>query len=138
MVSLKNNDRIQRVMMAVGGGTVTGLLVAIVGACLLSFLIHKNRIGLEQTGIWLTVVLLLSSFSGALVAGKGTKENRLPAILATGLCYFIVLLSCTALFFGGEYQGIWITLLVISAGTVSCAILCLKRKVRKHITRRRF
>ena len=85
--------------------------------------------------------LLLSSAAGAWVAAKMVKLRWIVLCLGAGAVYFLTLLACTALFFGGQYEGVGVTFLVVLAGSGAVGLLGLKgensavKKRRKRRTR---
>lgn len=102
------------------GGLAAGAAVSIVLTLLLSVLVGKladmeiiseTAIGYAAMGI-----LLLSSIAAAVVAIGRIKRQRLIIGLASGGIYYLMLLSITALFFGGRYTGMGVTALVVTAG----------------------
>lgn len=92
--------------------------------------LKENTIGYIAIGI-----LLLSAFSGALIACGLIKHRKLLISTLSGLVYYVVLLSMTALFFGGQYQGMLTAAAAVLAGTVLAVFLTQhptggKRKIR--------
>ncbi len=75
--------------------------------------------------------LALASLCGALTAIWRIKRRYLVMCLCSGLCYFVCLLCCTALFFGGQYAGMGVTALVVLGGSL-CAALSTLRKGTGH------
>lgn len=84
-------------------------LIAAIGITLLSSLllpaeILKEVIKYETALILVPIVMFLSSFAGAMVAGKIAKDNGNAAIgIAIGL-YILILVCCGFLFFDGMSQ----------------------------------
>jgi hypothetical protein len=48
--------------------------------------------------------------------------------MASGAGYYLTLLAMTALFFGGQYQGMGVTLGLVLAGAGTATLLSVKRK----------
>lgn len=100
--------------LAVGAGVsmvLTFLLSVLVGKLADMEIISETAIGYAAMGI-----LLLSSIAAAVVSIGRIKRQRLIVGLASGGIYYLMLLSITALFFGGRYTGMGVTALVVAAG----------------------
>ena len=105
--------------LAIAGAVSMGitLILAVLAAKLVdSEVIPESGIGYLSLGI-----LLLSSMTGAATAWGRIKRQRLAVCLGAGAVYYVLLLSLTALFFGGQYQGMGVTGLVIAGGC--CCVL---------------
>lgn len=111
-------------------GLSVGLAVCIVltlaAAALCSNLILTEKIGEGAIGYCAIVTLLLSSAVGAWLAAVLVKRRWMIVCMGVGCAYFLTLLATTALFFGGQYQGIAVTALVIFGGCGAIGLLGLK------------
>lgn len=87
-------------------GAGTSLAMTFLGTAILSWLIGNERLPEERMGIAAAAVLLFAGMLGAWIAASKTKRKRLLVCLGSGLVFFLVLLSLTALFFGGRYEGL--------------------------------
>lgn len=121
-------------------GTLAGLGITLLGAALTAWLILRGRIPEDWAGYCAMVILLASSAAGAAVAIGRTKRLRAQMGLATGALYYGCLLAMTALFFGGRYQGMGVTALMVLCGSMLVILLgpggqnragCRKRKKRR-------
>ena len=81
--------------------------------------------------------LFVSSMVGALVAASRIKRQKWMVSGISGLIYLLVLLSATALMFGGQYEGVGVTVLVIAAGAVIAAMITTGQGREKRNNRRR-
>lgn len=99
------------------------MLITLLGTAISAYLVHSESIRQESIGYASMMVLLVSGAVGALTAINRIKRMRLQMCLLSGACYFLVLLSVTALFFGGQYEGIGTTALTILIGCGSIAAL---------------
>lgn len=96
---------------AVGSLAIT-LILAIVGAKLVdSGVVTEGAIGYIAM-----VTLFLASFTGAVIAVGSIKRQKLMVCGLAALIYYCVLLSMTALCFGGQYQGMGVTALMVLCG----------------------
>ena len=87
-----------------------------------AWLILRGSMPEESVGYCAMFILLLSAAGGALTAIRRIKRLRFQMGLASGGIYFGCLLAVTALFFGGIYDGVGVTALLILCG---CALVIL-------------
>ena len=113
---------------------ITGMLSA-----LTAWLILGGRLPEDSVGYCAVVILLVSSAAGAATAIGRIKRRRFQMGMASGGVYFACLLAVTALFFGGQYEGMGVTALMILCGCGLVILLgaggqnragCRKRKMR--------
>ena len=105
-----------------GGSVVATLALSALAASLIS----RETISETSMDMVALAILILSSAVGALTAVKVTAHHRLPVCMASGCIYYLVLLSCTALFFGGVYSAVGVTGLAIFGGCGAVVLLGLK------------
>ena len=96
-------------------GTLISLIISFGGAGVSAWLVSSGKIG--EGGIFYAAMLVvaLAAAAGAWFSTSVIQRLRLQMCLLSGGCYFLSLLAMTALFFGGQYQGI---------GTIAIVILC--------------
>lgn len=99
-------------LSALVGLGITGALSALTAWLILRGLMPEESVGYCAMGI-----LLLSSAAGALTAISRTKRLRFQMGMAAGGIYLLCLLVITALFFGGIYDGVGVTALMILCGS---------------------
>jgi putative membrane protein (TIGR04086 family) len=108
-------------------GIALGIMVAVVitllGAILLTSLIAGEKMELEALGYGIMAIQFLGGIIGAVTAMLAIKRQKMQVCLLTGLGYFLVLLASNALFFGGQYEGVLTTGLILLAGCGITAIL---------------
>ena len=107
----------------IGIGLLISIVITMAGAALTAYLIHKESIPEEGMGYGILLTLLLSAAAGAWIAMKRIQRLRMQMCMLSGLCYYLTLLALTALFFGGQYNGMGITALVVVGGCGTVAIL---------------
>lgn len=122
--------------LALGAGT--SLAVAFLGTALLAWLIGNERLPEERMSIAVPAVLLVAGIVGAWMAASKTKHKRLPVCLGSGLVFFLVLLSLTALFFGGQYEGLMINGAAVLLGSGVMALLGLRGQRGNSRRRKKF
>lgn len=140
LANQKVTGRAASIPIGVGIGVLISLLITILGATVVAWLILTGRIAEGNIGYGSIVILLLSSGIGAYTAWKLIKHQRLLVCMVQSAVYYLVLLGCTALFFGGQYQGMGVTALVVLAGCGSVILLGLRRekKGKIHLQKTRF
>ena len=97
-------------------GVLFSLVITFAGAAAITQLVTMEKIEDNSIGYGIIAVLLIASMFGAWIAANQTKRLRLQVCLLEGAGYFLVLLTSTALFFGGQYQGIWASGITILLG----------------------
>jgi putative membrane protein (TIGR04086 family) len=104
-------------------GVLISLIVTLLCAAGITQLVTAEKMAASGIDYPVMAVLLLASFLGSRIAAYYTKRLRLQVCLMQGTGYFLALLAATALFFGGQYQGIWASGLSIALGAISAAII---------------
>ena len=117
--------------MSIPGGLAVGALFSIGATLLLTAVLAKlvegETVQQENIGYGVMVILTVSAFTGALVSFGRIKRQRLLVCGLSGLLYFAILMSMTALFFGGQYSSVGVTALLILLGSAVAALLGLKQ-----------
>ena len=108
--------------VGVGIGLLVSLVLTVLGAALTAYLVDKEFIAQSNIGYGCLISLLVSACCGAYVSVKRVKRLRMQVCIASGVCYYLLLLGITALFFGGQYEGMGITALVVLGGCIAVAI----------------
>lgn len=121
--------------LAVGGGVSLGITLA--GCSLLAWLVGSERIDWQTIGYWIMAMLLLGSFLGASVACARIKRQRLLVSILAGVVYMGILLSITALFFGGQYDGVMVTMILVLGSSLAAGLLGLRQEGKKPGSRKR-
>lgn len=110
--------------LLLGSGVSMG--ITLVAAAVLAKLLDSERLALENIGYGIEVTLILASFCGAMAACGKIKRQRLVVCGVSGALYLCILLAITALFFGGQYETVWLTAILILAGSGGAALLGLR------------
>lgn len=121
----KKNMSKQEKTIPVGIGIGVGISVisSLVIAAILAAMIASGRISPSSQSYGTLILLMASSIIGSAVSAMQIKSKRMIICLATALCYFLVLLCITALFFDGMYQGVPVTGLVVMGGGIIAGML---------------
>lgn len=116
-------------------GAVVSLVITLAGSVLSGILVSKEMIGESAIGYCALGILLLSSSLGAATAIGRIKHRKLMVCAMSGTLYYGMLLAMTALFFGGQYQGMGVTALAVFCGCMIVVLLGM-RQGRGHASRR--
>lgn len=103
-------------------GVAVSMGITIVSAALLARLVESEKMKEAWIGYGIMVILWTASFVGALSAHARIKRQRLLVCILSGLAYFSALLCITALFFGGQYEAVGVTAILVMGGAVVAAL----------------
>lgn len=119
-------------------GVLVSVAITLVCSAVLAWLIGAEKMRVDSVGYGAAVVLFLASFIGALTAVTRIKRLRTQVCLITGGIYYLVLLATTALFFGGQYQGMGVAAIFVIIGSELTALLGIReKKLRKSKFKKR-
>lgn len=117
----------------IGIGCGISLCLTVLGSGLTAKLISMEVLRETAIGYGAMIIIILATISGAGIAVNKVKKRILQVSVSVGVCYFTLLLAMTALFFGGKYQGMGVTALLIAGG---CGVVILMagrdRKPKKY------
>ena len=108
------------------GVSVSMLLTSIFSA-VLTWLMLEGRVSEKAIGYCILGVLIIATIMGALLSAIKVKRRWMLVCCATGVGYYLSLLACTALFFGGNYSGIGVTGVSVFVGSMVTGLLGLAR-----------
>jgi len=113
--------------MSVPGGLALSAGISIGITLLLSGILAKlmdiQKLTWEQAGYWIMAMLFLSAFAGAKSAVGTVRRRRMAVSVMSGALYWGCLLCITALFFGGKFDAVPETALIIIAGSGCAAMI---------------
>ena len=113
--------------------TVITVLVAAIGA----HLVMSQFIDQDQIGYCSIAALILGTILGAITACKRIKHRKLMVCALSGLAYYLLLLMTTALFYGGQYEGMGVTLLTVMLSTLAAALIVNREGKQKTFVKSR-
>ena len=125
--------------LAIGAGISMGITILL--AMIAATMADREILAEQSIGYAAMIILLAASIAGAAIAVGKIKRQKLLVCLASGGIYYLMLLSITALFFGGQYTGMGVTGLVILGGCGTVVLAGMGqggrqgRKRKKKITR---
>lgn len=93
-------------MSAILTGTLISITAAVILCGILSWMLVNGKIPESAMMYCSTAVLILSSVLGAFGACFTAKQRKLLASIGGSLGFLVCMLSCTALFFSGQYSGV--------------------------------
>lgn len=111
-------------------GLGASLLLTVIVLTITAKLIQKEMIPEESVGYGIMISLLLGSFGGAVTGAMMIQRRKGIICLSAGALYWAALIAITALFFGGQYQSVGVTGVLILAGAGAAALLTVKEKRR--------
>lgn len=120
LLKMKVSGKTMGIPVGIAVGDLVSLIISIAGAAVSAWLVSSEKIGEGGIGYAAIIVVALAAAGGAWISTLLIKRLRLQMCLLSGGCYFLTLLAMTALFFGGQYQGIGVIGIVILCG---CAIV---------------
>lgn len=109
-------------------GASVSVLMTLMMAAVTAKLISAQMIEETSIGYGIMLILLSSSFTGALTAACKVKRQRLLVCALSGAVYLVILLSVTALFFGGQYEAVGVTSLLVFGGCTAAGFVGIREK----------
>ena len=98
-------------------GAAMSILWTVAGAMIVAKLIESEVIPESALGYGAAGILLMGAFLASVTAFRKIKRQRAAVCTLAGLTYFLCLLAITALFFGGQFQAVAVTGVLILAGS---------------------
>lgn len=123
---MRENKKATGHATTIAGGIFRGEIISLLFAAILIMifarLMERNVLVEMQIGIFVMFILLTTSFIGCCVAIRMIKRRVLLVTVVFEIVYAVLMISITALFFGGMYDGIFPgVLLIICGSTLSMA-----------------
>ncbi len=101
--------------LAYGAGIC--LLTTLLSAAVYSWMLSKQYLQETSFGHTIMAILMLSSTIGCYLGSKTQAKAKWQVCLGISMIYYLILLSITAFFFSGQYQGFLVTGAVILCGS---------------------
>jgi hypothetical protein len=117
-------------------GAVVSLLITIGAAALFAWLLSAEKIGEGAVESLRMLTHCISAIAGSIVSYILVKRMRLQVCLISGVCYYILLIGMTALFFGGQYSALGISALIILVSSGAVAFWPAKNKAKWKIRKK--
>lgn len=133
---MRNNQKVSgradSIPIGLAAGAVSSILLTIVCVTILTKLVDAGKMLWENIGYAIMVQTIAVSFIGAKIAYTRIKRQRLLTCLLSGLIYYGFLIATAAIFFGGKYEGMAVTALLVLAGCVCASLLGLRSQKGSH------
>lgn len=136
-MTINRNGKAKTMPAGLALGALAGLLITLVLAVAAAKLVDIGTAKEEAIGYFAMGILLLSSFTGAMISVSSIKRQKLLVCGLSALIYYGILLSMTALFFGGQYQGMGVTALLVLCGGAVAALTVMRQGRGTGIKKRR-
>jgi len=98
-------------------GLCVSAVITLCGSAITAYLVSAEKMDTEWIGYAALGILILASAAGAGAARKSVKVKALPVCAMMAGAYYLSLAAATALFFGGEYQGMGVTAICVLVGS---------------------
>ena len=115
-------------IIGAGGSIAVTLLLS----AILAYLTNREIISEESARSCVVIILILSSAAGAAIAWMRVGHHKLPVCIGTGIVYYLILLACTTLFYGGAFRNMAVTALAILGGAGAIVLTGVRENKRGH------
>lgn len=122
----KITGRADSIPVGLAVGTACSILFTIASVTVLAKLLDNGKLQWENIGYGIMIQTMIVSFIGAKVSYARIKRQRLMICLLSGVIYYGILMATAAIFFGGQYDGMGVTALLVLAGCASASLLGLR------------
>lgn len=123
-MSRKQNitGRTSSIPAGLAAGAIVSAGVTGLGTAVIAFLMNRETVSWESVGYGILIMILLSAYLGAMTAYHKIRRQKLAICTMSGLAYWGLLLLITALFFGGQYEAVGVTGLLVAGGCGCAAV----------------
>ena len=118
-------------------GVIYAFLIVVTGSALTAKMVDNEVIDPKKIGYAVMVILIMASWTAGIISYHNIKRQKLMVCILSGICFYILLLAMTALFFGAQYSGAGETGLLVFGGSLLPIILQTNRKSRKAVRKRK-
>ena len=115
-------------------GALLAMGITVIGSAIIAKMVDLGYIQQRNVGYGIMVMLVAASYAGVTISCKRIRRRFLMTALLTAIVYWLFLLGITALFFGGQYDAILETGLLIVCGSVIAllSIIGHKKSTKKY------
>ena len=131
VVNRKVTGRASSVPAGLAAGAITALGITLVTSLFVAYLVSGEYIGQDKIGYGAIFVLLMASAIGSWFAIRKIKKMPIQMAALSGLLFYVMLLSMTALFFGGQFNGMAVTLVFVLVGSGAGGIMASARSKKQ-------
>lgn len=119
----KSTGRSSSLGSGIAAGVAAALTLTLLLGALLAFFISREVVRQESLGYGVMVILFLAAALGSRLSYGRVRHQRLLVFLLTAIGYLVSLTAITALFFGGRFEGIFPTAMLIIGGSGTAFLL---------------
>ena len=123
IINRKATGRASSMPIGVLAGGACALAGTMLTSAVLAKLVDMEIIPQDKIGYGIMALLLLCAFLGANEACRRVKRQYLIVSAISAGFYYSMLLSVTALFFGGQYSGMGVTAVLVLCGSLLAVFL---------------
>ena len=123
IINRKATGRASSMPIGVLAGGACAFAGTMLTSAVLAKLVDMEIIPQDKIGYGIMVLLLLCAFLGANEACRRVKRQYLIVSAISAGFYYSMLLSVTALFFGGQYSGMGVTAVLVLCGSLLTVFL---------------
>ena len=123
IINRKATGRASSMPIGVLAGGACAFAGTMLTSAVLAKLVDMEIIPQDKIGYGIMVLLLLCAFLGANEACRRVKRQYLIVSAISAGVYYSMLLSVTALFFGGQYSGMGVTAVLVLCGSLLAVFL---------------
>lgn len=128
----KITGRSPSLVKSAAAGVLLGALWTVICAMILAKLIDSGVMPMEKVGYGSMAAVLSAVFAGASMAGRKAGHMVAQAAAISGAAYFLCLLLVNAMFFGGSYSGMAVTLILVVLATGLAVLAAGKGRGGRH------
>lgn len=130
MITQKRTGRALSIPAGLAWGGIFSLGIVTLGSAITAKLIDYEIMGWNCVGYMILTFLILSAWAGGVVSYRKIKRQKMAVCIMSGILLFAILIMITALFFGGQYNGVGETALLILCGSSLAAFTGSRGKKR--------
>ena len=116
----------------IGIGVGISILVLLLGCAVIAALLNNETIGMDALGYGAVIILLASSYIGAVTAASLIKRQRLIVCAVHAGFTLTILLLINGMLFGGSVSGLGATTVLLMGGGACAALTNMERKGRRR------
>lgn len=135
MAVKKVSGRASSMAVGVVTGAVVSVTILLILTATMAWLVMDGKMREDIRGFWLMITHVIATIPGAIVATSMVKRRRFLVCIAVGGTFFAFLVALTASFFGGQYQGVFVSCILIMFSSAAVGIVASRRqetKVKYH------
>lgn len=118
-------------------GTISALSLTLLLSGILAFLISREVVKQENLGYGVMAILFLAGATGYRASYGRIKRQKALVCVLSALFFLVSLTALTALFFGGQFEGIFPTAMLVIGGSGSAFLLSARGEAKPKHSRRR-